>query len=144
MASILYEHEDPRPFLHANLRGQDSYILVGPRVCISVTVINLPLTNKQMHLQGISGRSLFTQSLLIPLIIYPFEQPFCVQFWVGQSQVGMVMGMDILSKLEADVLLTRGQLISQYLPIPIPVFNKTGIPKLSLGAITDNEVTEVY
>ena len=81
-----------------------------------------------MYLQGISGRSLFTQSLLIPLIIYPFEQPFWVQFWVGESQVGTVMGMDILSKLEADVLLTRGQLISQYLPIPIPVFNKTGIP----------------
>lgn len=135
MASIGSEYEDPRPFLYANLGGQDSYILLDTGACVSVTDIHLPLTNKQMNLQGISGCSLFTQSQLIPLLIYPIEKPFWVRFCVGDSRVGTVLGMDILGRIEADILLTSNQLISSFLPVPIPVFNKNGIPKLSVGAV---------
>lgn len=144
MASIQYDIVDSRPFVYASLGGRDSMILVDTGASISVSNLSLPLTDNRMNLQGLSGASIFTQSKLVPLQIYPFDKPFWVQFWVGDSQVGTVMGVDILNQIEADILLTKGQLISPAFCTPIAIRNKAGVPKMSVSAViqTSNDSTD--
>lgn len=61
-----------------------------------------------------------------------------MQFWVGDSQVGTVMGMDILSQIEADILLTKGQLTGSSFSSPIAIRNKAGSIKMSVGAVMES------
>lgn len=117
-------------------------MLIDTGASVSITDLDLPTTDKTHTFEGLGGCASLNLSELVPLSFPPLNDVFWVQIWVGPTNLGTILGMDLLSELECSILLPdRVMEGSQFAnPVPIHISSHRGIAALTESPPEQNQV----
>ena len=98
-------------------------MLLDTGASVSITDLALPITNRTNTFEGLGGCVTFHLSEPIPLTFPPLTKVFWVQIWVGPSNLGSILGMDLMSMLECSILLPNQVMEGSQFSTPIPIMS---------------------